>query len=125
MTCCMGSPGPEYAHAWALYFAKFVQSYRSRRAASGGSPSRTAMATRMDPVSISRRRAGLSQETWSGHDAAGAPRRHISCGSYRDLIIQRAQTIFDDPEAAKYVWGSDFTGTRIGSVASNVRQVAW
>jgi len=26
----------------------------------------------------------------------------------RDLIIQRAQTIFDDPEAAKYVWGIGF-----------------
>jgi len=26
----------------------------------------------------------------------------------RDLIIQRAQTIFDDPDAAKYVWGIGF-----------------
>src|SRR5438034_11632857 len=26
----------------------------------------------------------------------------------RDLIIQRAQTIFDDPEAARYVWGIGF-----------------
>jgi glucosylceramidase len=26
----------------------------------------------------------------------------------RDLIMQRAQTIFDDPEAAKYAWGIGF-----------------
>ena len=26
----------------------------------------------------------------------------------RDLIYQRAQTYFDDPEAAKYIWGIGF-----------------
>jgi glucosylceramidase len=32
----------------------------------------------------------------------------------RDLIYQRAETYFDDPEASKYAWGIGFIGTKTG-----------
>ena len=46
----------------------------------------------------------------------------------RDLITQRAKTILDDPEAAKYVWGIGFhwyeTWTGGDPMYSNVAEVA-
>ena len=39
----------------------------------------------------------------------------------RDMIYQRALTYLSDPEAAKYIWGSDFTGMKTGAAEPHVR----
>jgi glucosylceramidase len=38
----------------------------------------------------------------------------------RDLIYQRASTILNDPEAAKYVWGVSSIGTKHGMKPKSV-----
>jgi glucosylceramidase len=59
--------------------------------------------------------------------AGMANKKLIAWDHNRDLIYQRASTVLDDPEAAKYVWGigfhwyEDWTGG--GKIFDNVRRV--
>ena len=104
---------PEYAHSWALYFAKFIQSYRKAGVPVWG---------------ITIQNEPMATQTWEScvyqaQDERDFLKNHLGpvmaqqglrdvniivWDHNRDLIIQRAQTIFDDPEAAKYVWGIGF-----------------
>jgi glucosylceramidase len=103
----------DYAHSWALYFAKFIQSYRKAGVPVWG------ITIQNEPMAVQRwescvYQAGDERDFLKNHLGPVMVQQGlrdvniIVWDHNRDLIIQRAQTIFDDPEAAKYVWGIGF-----------------
>ena len=107
---------PEYYHAWARYYTKFVEHYRRAGVPVWGltiqnepmatqtwescvfqaSDERDFLKHHLGPVMV---QAGLG-----GPDGV-----HIMVWDHnRDLIIQRALAIFDDSAAARYAWGIGF-----------------
>ena len=104
---------PEYAHSWALYYAKFIKSYRQEGVPVWG------ITIQNEPMAIQRWESCVYQ----AEDERDFLKNHLGpvmvqeglgdvniivWDHNRDLIIQRAQAIFDDPVAAKYVWGIGF-----------------
>jgi len=105
---------PEYARAWARYFAKFVESYRKEGVPVWGiTIQNEPMATQTwescvfqasDERDFLKNHLGpvMAQEGLLG-------KVHIIVWDHnRDLIIQRALAIFEDSAAAKYAWGIGF-----------------
>ena len=104
---------PDYAQAWALYYAKFIQSYRKE-----GVPV-WAITIQNEPMAVQRWESCVYQaqderdflKNHLGPVMAQQGLRDVKIMVWdhnRDLIIQRAQAIFDDPEAARYAWGIAF-----------------
>ncbi len=104
---------PDYAQAWALYYAKFIQSYRK-----AGVPV-WAITIQNEPMAVQRwescvyqaqdERDFLKNHLGPVMAQQGLRDVHIMVWDHnRDLIIQRAQAIFDDSAAAKYAWGIGF-----------------
>ena len=108
-----GSLLPEYFRSWALYYTKFVKSYRAAGVPVWG---------------ITIQNEPMATQTWESCNYQPEQERDflkhylgpamveqglgdvnvIVWDHNRDLIVQRAQTIFDDPGAAKYAWGIGF-----------------
>ncbi|GAC1658516.1 MAG: glycoside hydrolase family 30 protein [Gemmatimonadaceae bacterium] len=104
---------PEYFHSWALYYAKFIKSYRKEGVPIWGitiqnepmatqrwescvypaEDERDFLKNHLGPVMAQQKLGDVNIMVWDHN---------------RDLIVQRAQTIFDDPGAAKYAWGIGF-----------------
>lgn len=104
---------PAFYRAWALYFTKFIKSYRQ-----AGVPI-WAITIQNEPLATQTWESCVFQATderdFLKHALGpvmveqGLRDVHIMVWDHnRDLIVQRAQTIFDDPGAAKYVWGIGF-----------------
>ena len=103
----------EYARAWALYYTRFIKSYQSEGVPVWGiTIQNEPMATQIwesciyqpeDERDFLKNHLGpmMAQEGLSDVNI-------IVWDHNRDLIVQRAQTIFDDPDAAKYAWGIGF-----------------
>jgi glucosylceramidase len=103
----------EYYHAWALYYTKFIKSYREQGVPVWGiTIQNEPMATQTWEsciYSADAERDFLKHYLGPVMAQEGLSDVHIMVWDHnRDLIIQRAQTIFDDPEAAKYAWGIGF-----------------
>ena len=101
---------PAFYRAWALYYTKFIKSYRQAGVPIWG---------------ITIQNEPMATQTWESCTYQAEDEKnflknflgptmvregladvHIMVWDHnRDLIIQRAQTIFDDPDAAKYAWG--------------------
>jgi glucosylceramidase len=104
---------PAYFHSWALYVAKFVESYRTAGVPVWG------ITIQNEPLATQRWESCIYQAgderdflkhalgpVMAEHGLQGV---HIIVWDHnRDLVVQRAQTILDDPDAAKYVWGIGF-----------------
>lgn len=104
---------PEYAHLWARCFVKFIQAYRRECVPIWG-------------VSVQNEPAAT--QTWDSciytaqeerdfvRDHLGPALSQAGLGDVkvviwdhnRDLMVERAGTVYSDPEAAKYVWGTGF-----------------
>jgi len=104
---------PEYFHSWALYYTKFIKSYRAEGVPVWG---------------ITIQNEPMATQTWESciyqaEDERDFLKNHLGpvmtqegladvniivWDHNRDLIVQRAQTILDDPDAAKYAWGIGF-----------------
>ena len=108
-----GKLKPEYFQAWANYYAKFIKTYQKEGMPIWGiSVQNEPMATQKwescvytaederdflkNYLGPTLRKEGLSDK------------KIIVWDHNRDLIYQRASTIFNDPEAAKYAWGIGF-----------------
>ncbi|GAC1658073.1 MAG: glycoside hydrolase family 30 protein [Gemmatimonadaceae bacterium] len=104
---------PEYFHSWALYYAKFIRSYRTEGVPIWG------ITIQNEPMATQRWESCV----YPAEDERDFLKNHLGpvmaqqglgdvnimvWDHNRDLIIQRAQTIFDDPSAAKYAWGIGF-----------------
>lgn len=104
---------PEYADSWARYFARFVKSYRDEGIPVWGiTIQNEPMATQIWESCIYQ--ADEERDFLKNHLGPVMAReglgdvKIIVWDHNRDLIVQRAQTIFDDPEAAQYAWGIGF-----------------
>ena len=105
---------PEYARAWALYFAKFIESYRKEGIPLWG------ITIQNEPMATQRWESCVFQaqdeRDFLKNDLGPVMAQQGLLGKVniivwdhnRDLIIERALAIFDDAAAAKYAWGIGF-----------------
>jgi glucosylceramidase len=124
---------PKYDQSWANYYVKFIKAYEAEGIPVWG------LTVQNEPMAV---------QTWescvyTGEEerdfikkflgptlvkAGMANKKLIAWDHNRDLMYQRASTVLNDPEAAKYVWGigfhwyEDWTGG--GNVYENVKRVS-
>jgi glucosylceramidase len=104
---------PEFFQTWATYYAKFVKAYEKE-----GIPI-WAISTQNEPMAV---------QTWESCVYTAEAERDfvknylgptmkkeglgdkkiIAWDHNRDLMVQRANIVFSDPEASKYIWGMGF-----------------
>jgi glucosylceramidase len=108
-----GKLRPEYFQSWALYYTKFIKSYRNEGVPVWGiTIQNEPMATQIWESCIYQ--AEEERDFLKNHLGPVMAREGLSDVNIivwdhnRDLIVQRAQTIFDDPDAAQYAWGIGF-----------------
>ena len=124
---------PKYYQSWANYYVKFVKAYEAEGIPVWG------LSVQNEPMAV---------QTWescvfTGEEerdfikkflgptltkAGMANKKLIAWDHNRDLMYQRASTVLDDPEAAKYVWGIGFhwyeSWTGGGNIYENEKRVA-
>ncbi|MBL7759282.1 MAG: glycoside hydrolase family 30 protein [Sediminibacterium sp.] len=108
-----GKLKPEYYQSWANYYTKFIKAYEKEG---------------MPVWGISVQNEPMAKQRWESciftaeeerdfvknylgptmHKAGYAAKKIIAWDHNRDLIYQRAQTYFNDPAAARYIWGIGF-----------------
>ena len=104
---------PEYRDSWALYYAKFIQAYEAEGIPIWG------LTIQNEPMAPQRwesciytaeeERDFLKNHLGPTLEQEGLGDKKIIVWDHnRDLINHRANTILEDPEAAKYVWGVGF-----------------
>jgi len=104
---------PEFYRAWAIYYTKFIKSYRQAGVPIWG------ITVQNEPMATQTWESCVYQATderdfvknYLGPAMVEQGLRdvHVMVWDHnRDLIVQRAQTILDDPAAANYVWGIAF-----------------
>ena len=104
---------PEYYDTWALYYTKFIKAYEKEGLPVWGiSVQNEPMATQRWESCIytaEEERDFLKKSLGPIMEREGLKDKKIIVWDHnRDLIAQRAQTYFDDPEASKYAWGIGF-----------------
>lgn len=122
---------PQYRQSWANHYVKFIKTYE---------------AMGMPIWGLSVQNEPMAKQIWEScvytaeeerdfiknflgptlHKSGLASKKLIAWDHNRDQIFQRASTILNDKEAAKYVWGIGFhwyeTWTGSGMQFGNVRQ---
>jgi glucosylceramidase len=102
-----------YYPSWALYYTKFIKAYEKEGVPVWGiSVQNEPMATQRWESCIytaEEERDFLKNHLGPTMEREGLKEKKIIVWDHnRDLIAQRAQTYFDDPEASKYAWGIGF-----------------
>lgn len=103
----------EYSDAWALYYTKFIKAYEAEGIPIWG------LTIQNEPMATQRwesciytaeeERDFLKNHLGPTLEKEGLGDKKIIVWDHnRDLINHRANTILEDPEAAKYVWGVGF-----------------
>lgn len=101
---------PEYYQAWASYYAKFVKAYEKEGMPIWG------ITIQNEPMAVQTwesciytadaERDFLKNYLGPTMEKEGlADKKIVVWDHNRDLMVNRANTIFSDPEAAKYAWG--------------------
>jgi glucosylceramidase len=108
-----GKLKPEFYQSWATYYAKFIKSFEKEGIPVWGiSVQNEPMATQTWESCIyyaEDERDFLKNFLGPTMEKEGLSEKKIIVWDHnRDLILQRAQAIFDDPEASKYAWGMGF-----------------
>ncbi len=108
-----GKLKPEYNDMWALYYTKFVKAYEKEGVPVWGiSVQNEPMATQKWESCIytaEEERDFLKKHLGPTMEKEGLKDKKIIVWDHnRDMIYQRARTYFNDPEAAKYIWGIGF-----------------
>ncbi|MDA3929863.1 MAG: glycoside hydrolase family 30 protein [Prolixibacteraceae bacterium] len=104
---------PEFYDAWAKYYTKFIKAYENEGIDVWG------ITIQNEPMATQRwesciytaeeERDFLKNHLGPVMEQAGFGDKKIVVWDHnRDLITHRANTIFDDPEASKYAWGTGF-----------------
>ncbi|QDA58915.1 glycoside hydrolase family 30 protein [Hymenobacter jejuensis] len=124
---------PEFRQSWADYYVKFIKTYEQLGIPIWGlSVQNEPMAkqkwescifTAEDERDFIKEYLGPTLQKGGLGD-----KKLIAWDHNRDLIFQRASTILDDPQAAKYVWGIGYhwyeTWTGSGMQFENLKRVA-
>ena len=103
----------DFADSWALYYTKFIKAYEKEGIPVWG------ITVQNEPMATQRwesciytaeeERDFLKNHLGPTMQKEGlADKKIIVWDHNRDLIYQRAQTYFSDPEASKYAWGIGF-----------------
>ena len=103
----------EFYQPWANYYVKFIRAYEKEGIPIWG------LTIQNEPMAVQRwesciytaeeERDFLKNHLGPTLEKAGMGDKNIIVwDDNRDLLFQRANTIFDDPDAAKYAWGSGF-----------------
>jgi len=123
---------PQYRQSWADYYVRFIQTYEQLGIPIWG---------------LSVQNEPMATQSWESCVFTGEDERDfikgflgptlqksglgskklIAWDHNRDLLYQRASTVLDDPQAAKYVWGIGYhwyeTWTGSGMLFDNVQRV--
>ena len=108
-----GKLKPEFFQPWANYYVKFIEAYEAEGIPIWG------LTIQNEPMAVQRwesciytaeeERDFLKNYLGPTLEQAGMGDRKIIVWDHnRDLLFQRASVILNDPEAAKYVWGTGF-----------------
>lgn len=108
-----GKLQPEFYQSWALYYAKFIKAYEAEGLPIWG------LTIQNEPMAVQtwescvytadEERDFLKNHLGPTLEKEGLSDKNIVVWDHnRDLISHRANTIFSDPEAAKYAWGIGF-----------------
>ncbi|MDA8596442.1 glycosyl hydrolase [Flavobacteriaceae bacterium] len=108
-----GKLKPEFRQSWANYYAKFIKAYESEGIPIWG------LTIQNEPMAVQRwesciytaeeERDFLKNYLGPTLEREGLGDKKIIVWDHnRDLLYQRANTILNDPEAKKYVWGAGF-----------------
>jgi glucosylceramidase len=108
-----GKLKPEFYGAWAMYYTKFIKEYEKDGMPVWG------ISVQNEPMAKQRwesciytaeeERDFLKNHLGPTMAKEGLQDKKIIVWDHnRDLVYQRAQTYFDDPEASKYAWGIGF-----------------
>jgi glucosylceramidase len=110
---CGGKLKPEYRDAWARYYIRFIQEYAKEGVAIWGLTvqNEPAAAQPWDSCEYT-----AEEERDFVRDHLGPTLHRAGLGSVkiiiwdhnRDIIVERVRVAYDDPEAAKYIWGAGF-----------------
>jgi glucosylceramidase len=103
----------EFYDNWALYYTKFIKEYEKSGIPIWG------LSVQNEPMAKQRWESCIytaeeERDFIKNHlgptlaKEGLADKKLIAWDHNRDLIYQRAQTYFDDPEASKYIWGIGF-----------------
>ena len=117
---------PEYRDAWARYFARFVKEYEKEGVPIWG------LTVQNEPMasqtwescifSAEEERDFVRDHLGPTLDKAGLSRVKLMIWDHnRGILYQRAKAVYDDPAAARYVWGAAFHWY-VGDHWDNVRQ---
>lgn len=124
---------PEYRQTWADYFVKFIRAYEKEGVPVWG------LTVQNEPMATQRWESAIYTAAderdflkwYLGPTLAKAglgDRKVLVWDHNRDLLYQRAQAVFSDPEAAKYAWGIAYHWYETWSggrpLHDNVRRVA-
>jgi glucosylceramidase len=104
---------PEFRQAWADYYVKFIKAYEKEGIPVWG------LTIQNEPMAVQRwescvytadeERDFLKNYLGPTLEEEGLGDKNIVVWDHnRDLISERANTIFEDPEASKYAWGIGF-----------------
>jgi glucosylceramidase len=104
---------PEFRQAWANYYVKFIEAYEVEGIPVWG------LTIQNEPMATQRwesciysaeeERDFLKDYLGPTMEKAGLGDKNIVVWDHnRDLMTDRANTIFEDPEASKYAWGIGF-----------------
>lgn len=108
-----GSLLEEFYQPWANYYVKFIEAYEKEGIPIWG------LTIQNEPMAVQRwesciytaeeERDFLKNFLGPTLEREGLGDKNIIVWDHnRDLLFQRANTIFDDPDASKYAWGSGF-----------------
>jgi glucosylceramidase len=108
-----GKLKPEYYESWAKYYTKFIKAYEKEGVPVWG------ITIQNEPMATQRWESCI----YTGEEERDFLKNHlgptmekeglkdkkiIGWDHNRDLIYQRASTLLNDPDAAKYLWGIGF-----------------
>ncbi len=124
---------PQYDQAWALFYTKFIKAYEKEGVPIWGltmqnepmakQPWESCMYTAEEERDFVKNFLGPTLQREGLGD-----KKLMIWDHNRDLVYDRASTILEDPEAAKYVWGVGYhwyeTWTGAGMAFENTRRVA-
>ena len=104
---------PEFNESWAMYYAKTIKAYEAEGIKVWGlTIQNEPMATQTWESCIytaEEERDFLKNHLGPTLEREGLGDKNIVVWDHnRDLLAHRANTIYDDPEAAKYAWGTGF-----------------
>lgn len=108
-----GSLLPEYFDSWATYYTKYIKAYEAEGVPIWG------ISIQNEPMATQRWESNIYTAEQERdflknhlgpimHKEGLGDKKIIVWDHNRDLISHRANTIFGDPEAAKYAWGIGF-----------------